>query len=681
MPVSSLAGFTLWETETINKNKTRQIQKSSFPNICVSDSFESKSSLMDLNVSLKASFLGGLIQVGGSAGFLNDKKKFKNQSRITFQYKATTEYEGLTLSSLKVENPLAKDLVEKSNATHVVTGILYGANAFFVFDSKKLDSSSVQTIEGSMQAVMNKIPLVDIEAKAELKLNEAEKSITNKFSCTFYGDFILDKNPATFEDALHTYYKLPELLGKNGENSVPVKVWLTPLKDLEICGAELKKHISTGLLRKTTNSLESIREMEMRCREAQEEKVAVSFPQIRKKLILFEDLCKDYTTMLRQTMQEKIPLIREGKEDEESVEKLLDDQEKSPFSSKNLDKWLDNAEREINIIRSCVDIMEGIKIIPDENNLEREALAAGLEDVTCFVFTSLESDDPFLDQMMNYLSKDKTKPPPSVTPPTKDQWFFSDQVVTNMRKKASEMISAAKELQGSSRFRFLVAALPKEEFKGATIYQYRDGRLKTEDFSRPAIPDVTAQLDPRDLAWYHCDLTLDPNTCNGWLHLSDQNKKATCGTWKQYPDNPWRFDHHTQVLCQQALTGKHYFEVEWSTKHPNKVGVALAYNSMQRKGDKQPSSYGENNESWYFGVKNNELDAWRNGKVWSSVLPPDGCSRVGVYLDTPGGSLSFYKVSKNTLTHLYTFWAKFTEPLYPGLYVWHTSNFVSFRQI
>ncbi|MEQ2213676.1 hypothetical protein XENOCAPTIV_018933 [Xenoophorus captivus] len=209
--------------------------------------------------------------------------------------------------------------------------------------------------------------------------------------------------------------------------------------------------------------------MEMRCREAQEEKVAVSFPQIRKKLILFEDLCNDYTTMLRQTMQEKIPLIRE--------------------------------EREINVIRSCVDIMEGIKIVPDENNLEREALAAGLEDVTCFVLTSLESDDPFLDQMMNYLSKDKTKPPPSVTPPTKDQWFFSDQVVTNMRKKASEMISAAKELQGSSRFRFLVAALPKEEFKGATIYQYRDGRLKTEDFSRPAVSDVTAQLDPRDLAW------------------------------------------------------------------------------------------------------------------------------------------------------------------------------------
>ncbi|MEQ2213675.1 hypothetical protein XENOCAPTIV_018932 [Xenoophorus captivus] len=194
-------GFTLWERETINKNKTRQIQKSSFPNISVSDSFESKSSLMDLNVSLKASFLGGLIEVGGSAGFLNDKKKFKNQSRITFQYKATTEYEGLTLPSLKVENPQAKELVEKSNATHVVTGILYGANAFFVFDSEKLDSSSVQTIEGSMQAVIKKIPLVDIEAKAELKLNEAEKSITNKFSCTFYGDFILDKNPATFEDA------------------------------------------------------------------------------------------------------------------------------------------------------------------------------------------------------------------------------------------------------------------------------------------------------------------------------------------------------------------------------------------------------------------------------------------------------------------------------------------------
>uniref|UniRef100_UPI0037E7B08D NLR family CARD domain-containing protein 3-like n=1 Tax=Semicossyphus pulcher TaxID=241346 RepID=UPI0037E7B08D len=41
-------------------------------------------------------------------------------------------------------------------------------------------------------------------------------------------------------------------------------------------------------------------------------------------------------------------------------------------------------------------------------------------------------------------------------------------------------------------------------------------------------------------------------------------------------------------------------------------------------------------------------------------------NRVAVYVDCPAGTLSFYKVSSNTLIHLHTFNTTFTEPLYPG---------------
>ncbi|KAJ4943164.1 hypothetical protein JOQ06_005669 [Pogonophryne albipinna] len=40
--------------------------------------------------------------------------------------------------------------------------------------------------------------------------------------------------------------------------------------------------------------------------------------------------------------------------------------------------------------------------------------------------------------------------------------------------------------------------------------------------------------------------------------------------------------------------------------------------------------------------------------------------RVAVYLDHPAGSLSFYRVSSDTLTHLHTSRTTFTEPLYAG---------------
>ncbi|XP_071318224.1 neoverrucotoxin subunit alpha-like [Trachinotus anak] len=666
-----ITAFTPWDKKTLQENSIKRSQQSSVYEITASDSIESKSSLLDIEASLRASFLCGLVEVGGSAKYLNDKKKSNNQSRVTFQYKATTMYEQLTMAHLEAIKE--KEVIENCSATHVVTGILYGANAFFVFDSDRVDASSVQNIQGSMEAVIKKIPSLDIEGRVDLKLSDEEKALTKKFSCKFYGDFILESNPATFEEAVKTYQQLPKLLGEDGGKTVPVKVWLTPLKNLDSTAPELKGEICVGLLRKAENALEKMREIEMRCNDSLEDKVVKDFPLIFKKLSRFQDLCNDYTTTLQRIMKEKFPSIREGKEDESSVEKLLDAKERSPFSHENLKKWLSNEERKINVIRSCVELegMEGLKIVPNQSELDREVLNPNVDDVLCFVFTSLETTDPYLDQTATCHSHD-SQSVRSVAPQTQDQWYFSDEVVTKMRAKARVFIS----LKNRSRVSFLLAAVQNEKYEGATIYQYRSGCLVTDDFSKPPVPDVTTVTDRQDLIRYACDLNLDPDTTNGWLTLSEGNKKATSGPWQTYSDLPQRFDTQTQVLCREGLTGCHYWEVEWSEGGNNSVGVGVTYDRIGRKGNSSDTGLGSNCLSWYFGVDPN-LCAWHNGKVWSKCLPPSGCRRVGVFLDWPAGSLSFYKVSNNTLSHLYTFEAQFTEPLYPGFYVYHTCNYAA----
>lgn len=174
---------------------------------------------------------------------------------------------------------------------------------------------------------------------------------------------------------------------------------------------------------------------------------------------------------------------------------------------------------------------------------------------------------------------------------------------------------------------------------------------------------------------------MDPNTANNYLILSEGNKKATCGAWQTYSDCPERFDTKTQVLCREGLTGRHYWEVEWSAGSSNNVGVAVTYQSIVRKGKSDDAGLGSNTKSWYFGVYEQELSAWHNGKVWSESLPSTGCSRVGVFLDWPAGTLSFYKVSHNTLSHFYTFRTTFTEAVYPGLYVYYKTNSAALRPV
>ncbi|KAM6942310.1 stonustoxin subunit beta-like [Lycodopsis pacificus] len=674
-----IPGLTLWDDTTLQGKISESVQSYSHFEMTESDTIESKSSLLDVEASLKASFLSGLIEVGGSAKYLNDQKKFKNQSRVTCQYKSTTHYKQLSMIDLLTLDAHQMDVIKKSSATHVVTGILYGANSFFVFDSERLDTSSVQDIQGNMRAVINKIPSFSLEAQAGIKLTDEEKALTNKCSCKFFGDFILKSIPVTFEEAVKTCGQLPQLLGEKGENAVPVKVWLMPLKNLIPEADELMSGISVGLVGKMQDALEDLREVRMRCNDSLKDGVVENFPYIHEEFKTFQKLCDRYASDLQQTMAKKLTSIREGKEDESSLEETFEDREKSPFSQEKLSKWLDDKEREINVIRSCVDTMEGTKIVRNQSELDREVLDGDVDHALCFVFTSMIRGDTDLDVMATYL--DSTK----IRRTNEDQWFSSDEVFTTMREKAKAFRDLARARKNNKGFRFLITGTPNEKHKGATIYHYKEGILVSEDFSKPHLrPGIT---DRRDLTWHACDLTLDPKTAQNYLILSDGNKKATSQSeWQSYPDHPERFDTHTQVLCKEGLSGCHYWEIEWDHDSTRKKSIyaAVAYKRIDRKGGGSMSSFGQNTVSWAFGQYHNgkhTLEPFHNGKVKETYFPSDGCPTLGVYLDWPAGTLSFYKVSSDTLSHLHTFHTTFTEPVYPGFYIYYANNYVYLRPV
>ncbi|KAM4601698.1 NLR family CARD domain-containing protein 3-like [Polymixia lowei] len=174
---------------------------------------------------------------------------------------------------------------------------------------------------------------------------------------------------------------------------------------------------------------------------------------------------------------------------------------------------------------------------------------------------------------------------------------------------------------------------------------------------------------------YACELTLDPNTAHRYLSLSERNRKVTVVKEQQsYPDHPKRFDFYNQVLCREGLTGRCYWEVErrgW-------VHIAVTYRGITRKGSVD-SRIGGNNKSWSLYCDDDRYRAEYNKQGTNIRLRPSGCNRVGVYLDWSAGSLSFYRVSSDTLTHIHTFHSTFTEPLYPGFGFW--SGSVSLCQI
>ncbi|XP_065421050.1 butyrophilin subfamily 1 member A1-like [Chrysemys picta bellii] len=163
---------------------------------------------------------------------------------------------------------------------------------------------------------------------------------------------------------------------------------------------------------------------------------------------------------------------------------------------------------------------------------------------------------------------------------------------------------------------------------------------------------------------YAVDVTLDPDTANRWLVLSEDRKRVRLGDTRQdLPDNPERFDRCYCVLGAEGFTGgRRYWEVEVGDKTEWDLGVCRE--SVSRK---EWVTYTPGNGYWVVWLVDGGYKAFtsRPTPLPVSVRP----SRVGIFLDYEAGEVSFYNVTDRS--HLFTFTGTFSGTLrpyfYPGL--------------
>ncbi|XP_028254307.1 NACHT, LRR and PYD domains-containing protein 12-like [Parambassis ranga] len=164
---------------------------------------------------------------------------------------------------------------------------------------------------------------------------------------------------------------------------------------------------------------------------------------------------------------------------------------------------------------------------------------------------------------------------------------------------------------------------------------------------------------------YFCQLEVDTNSVNTNLKLSDNNRKVTRVREEEpYPDHPDRFDEWDQLLCRNVLTGRCYWEVErrgW-------VYISVSYRRIRRKGNSDDCMFGGNNQSWSLSCSGHGYSVCHNNRV-TFISSSSVSDRAAVYVDCPAGTLSFYRVSSDTLIHLHTFSTTFTQPLHAGFWL------------
>ncbi|XP_035490185.2 tripartite motif-containing protein 16-like protein [Scophthalmus maximus] len=191
---------------------------------------------------------------------------------------------------------------------------------------------------------------------------------------------------------------------------------------------------------------------------------------------------------------------------------------------------------------------------------------------------------------------------------------------------------------------------------------------RTSEKTKATNADTALNSEPKtrdDFLQYYNDISLDPNTANPYLCFSDGRRGVSTRSEPQpYPDHPDRFTSWAQVLCRAGMAGRCYWEVEWAGK--GGVSVGVCYKSMSRGGGGSDSKLGHNAKSWSLDCSHSACSFQHNKE--SVSIAAAGCSRIGVYLDLRGGTMSFYDVS-DTMVLLHTVKATFTQPVYPGFWV------------
>ncbi|XP_052468761.1 E3 ubiquitin/ISG15 ligase TRIM25 isoform X1 [Carassius gibelio] len=157
---------------------------------------------------------------------------------------------------------------------------------------------------------------------------------------------------------------------------------------------------------------------------------------------------------------------------------------------------------------------------------------------------------------------------------------------------------------------------------------------------------------------YFSDLNLNRSSACTQLSVNN-NKSVSRRDVQQSSDSlnlTYKYKRTYQVLCNERLSGRCYFEVQWGGTG---CSIAFSYDYINKGGG--TFIFGSNNRSWKFNFPTANLCVLNNGQETNISL----VSKIGVFLDQEAGTVSFYNVS-DKMTLLHTIQTTFSQPLFTG---------------
>ena len=398
-------------------------------------------------------------------------------------FESTTITETLPAGTEKNYNSLCTD----TKATHVVSSIIYGMNGYFNFKRTLRHNENKQEIFGSLQVVVKAIPAFSIEGKASIDLKGTLKDISRETEVTLYGDFLLQHQPTTFDEAIQTYKTLPSLLGTKPEyeGSSKIKMQLTPITTYCKKADVLLIGISDQLINQVTMTLEKFESIKRKVTTLLASRPAIDFQPVQRNLDIFNLNLKNYESKFKSKLQEILPKIKGGGQgsSEADLIRLLSQYNLSPYNKETSGRFLGRRKREIQAMQFVLNLFgnskaSNIKVVDFESANDVENLLSKIY-VVVFEVNVLQPET-VTDSFINGLEVNET-----------NFWFNTNEDIGAVGQQVRLFRKFAEENENLAEAAYLVK-ITKAKQDPVHIYAQKDGVTITSNFVIPSRPPKLA---------------------------------------------------------------------------------------------------------------------------------------------------------------------------------------------
>ncbi|KAF9224222.1 hypothetical protein BS17DRAFT_780673, partial [Gyrodon lividus] len=211
--------------------------------------------VLDIKANLSLEILGGLVEVRGSASYLNDTKSNTHERAWAMALKMQLHERRILFAEddlgRNVLEVAIEDYISPNLATHFVSSIVYGGNLIVNLVARSSKLSRDERIEGNLEAELNSLKgMVDLNGRVGMEVKDKFTGMNDKFDVVMHGDVALGKVPINPLDVLDTFPDAAKLIAAG--RGVPISVVLQPiptkLRERAVLVYHIERHLMNDIL-------------------------------------------------------------------------------------------------------------------------------------------------------------------------------------------------------------------------------------------------------------------------------------------------------------------------------------------------------------------------------------------------------------------------------------------------